>query len=132
MNTTASLMRSLLAAFGDADAIVELLTEDAEWWITPTVGVLGSPSRGRESIGSSMQTIFRDLYADAEAEVHMVLADGERASARFTLRARAQFFGGKPYENEYCIWIERSGDKIAKVWEYLDVAHVTGQFAGED
>lgn len=132
MTTTEDLLTALVQAFGDPDAVAALLTDDAEWWITPTVGVLGSPTVGRDEIHASMTTIFGDLYAEARAEMHMTIAEGDRASGRFTLRAQALFADGRPYENEYCVWIERKGDRIARVWEYLDVAQATAQFAAED
>lgn len=132
MADTAELITKLLDAFGDADAIDELLSDDAEWWITPTVGILPSPCRGRTAIHASMKVIFGQIYTEARAEVHMVIAQDERASARFTLRAMADTGERSvPYENEYCIWIEREGDTISRVWEYLDVAHAQAQLAGE-
>jgi hypothetical protein len=35
--------------------------------------------------------------------------------------------GDRSYENEYSVWIRRSGDQIDRVWEYLDVAWSTAQ-----
>ena len=54
MSDAASLGRRLVDAFGNPAAIESLLTEDAQWWITPTVGVLGSPSVGRDAIMTAM------------------------------------------------------------------------------
>lgn len=131
MPTTNELVVALVDSFGEPMAIAELLTEDAVWWITPSVGVLPSPCTGRDDIVESMQVIFGDIYAEARAEMHMVIAEGDRASARFTLRAKMKIAGDAPYENEYCIWIERRGDRISRVWEYLDVAHASAQIAPE-
>lgn len=115
--------------------MADLLNEDAEWWITPTVGVVPSPCRGRDPIWDSMAIVFGQIYSEARTDVHMVVAQDDRASARFTLRAftlRAIAQIGDrtvPYENEYCLWIERQGDAICRVWEYLDVAHAQQQLA---
>ena len=40
-SSTRELLTALVDAFGDAERITELLAPDAQWWITPTVGVLG-------------------------------------------------------------------------------------------
>ena len=128
MTDSRSLITELITSFGNPGAIEALLAEDATWWITPTVGVLGSPTTGRAKIREAMDVIFGDLYEDATTEIHAVISDGAFASARFTLRARALFAAGRPYENEYCLWIEQGGEHIIRVWEYLDVANVAAQF----
>jgi ketosteroid isomerase-like protein len=128
MTAAVDLARALVSSFGDADAIAANLTEDAQWWITPTVGVLGSPSVGREAIHRSMRTIFGELYASPSVEVHHCVGDEEMAAIRFTLRAVARFAGDQPYANEYTVWVRRRGELIDRVWEYLDVAWSTAQF----
>jgi ketosteroid isomerase-like protein len=129
MTHASALAVALVKAFGDPDAIGKLLTEDAEWWITPTVGVLGSPTVGREQIIEAMRVIFGQMYADAAAVVHMAIGEGDLGAVRITLNAKALFAGGRPYENEYSVWIRRDGDRISRVWEYLDVAQATAQFS---
>ena len=124
----AALARLLVSSFGDPDAIAALLTEDAQWWITPTVGVLGSPSVGRQAILASMRQIFGELYATPQVQIHTCVGDEENGAVRFTLRAVARFAGDRPYENEYTVWVHRRGDLIDRVWEYLDVAWSTAQF----
>jgi uncharacterized protein (TIGR02246 family) len=128
MTETRELLTTLVAAFGDADRVTALLAPDAQWWITPTVGVLGSPTVGREAIGAGMRIIFGQLYADVRTTVHHALCDADMGAARFTMRATALFAGGQPYENEYSVWIQARDGFIVRVWEYLDVAHATGQF----
>jgi len=125
---TRELLGSLVAAFGDADRIKTLLAPDAQWWISATVGVLASPTVGRDSIHESLQTIFGGLYADVRTFVHHSLVDENMGAARFTMFATALFADGRPYENEYCVWVQTEGGAIVHVWEYLDVAHAIGQF----
>jgi len=124
MSDAASLGRRLVEAFGNPTAIETLLTEDAQWWIAPTVGVLGSPSVGRDAIMTAMRTIFGVIYSDSRADIHAAVGDDTLAAVRFTLRATAN---ARPYENEYCVWVRRAGDRIDRVWEYLDVAYATQQ-----
>ena len=125
---TRELLTSLVGALGDADRVCALLAPDAQWWITPTVGVLASPTVGRDAIYESMRTIFGELYADVRTCVHHTLVDNDIGAARFTLFATALFAEGRPYENEYSMWVRADGGAIVRVWEYLDVAHSLGQF----
>lgn len=129
MTSPGTLARQLVESFGDPDAIEALLADDCEWWITPTVHVLGSPTVGRDAIIEAMRVIFRDLWGDASAEVHHVISEGDLGAVRLTLRARALFAEGRPYSNEYSVWVHVVGDRIDRVWEYLDVAWSTEQFA---
>jgi ketosteroid isomerase-like protein len=127
-NVAADLAERLVRSFGDPDAIGALLTDDAQWWITPTVGVLGSPSVGRAAIVASMRTIFGEMWGDARVTVHNVIGQGDFGAARITLEAKALFNSGADYSNEYSVWIRRKGERIDRVWEYLDVAWVSAQF----
>ena len=127
-SATRELLTRLVSAFGDADAITALLAPDAQWWITPSVGVIESPTVGRDAISASMQTIFGQLYADVRTTMHHALVDDEIGATRFTMVAMALFADGRPYENEYCVWIRAQDGMIVRVWEYLDVAHAAGQF----
>jgi uncharacterized protein len=123
----AALAEHLVRAFGDPDAIGALLTEGAEWWVTPSVGVLGSPSVGRDTIVAAMRTIFGELWGDAQVTVHHAIGTGDIGAVRLTLRTKALFAENRPYENEYSVWVRRDGDQIDRVWEYLDVAWGTTQ-----
>ncbi|BBY20232.1 nuclear transport factor 2 family protein [Mycobacterium stomatepiae] len=128
-SSTRELLAALVAAFGDAERVTELLAPKAQWWITPTVGVLGSPTVGREAIRAGMRIIFGQLYADVQTTVHRLVCEDDTGAARFTMRATALFAGGQPYENEYSVWIQVQDGLIIRVWEYLDVAYATGQFS---
>jgi ketosteroid isomerase-like protein len=125
--TAADLARRLVSAFGNPEGIAELLTEDVEWWITPTVGVLGSPTVGRQAVLASMRVIFGELYGDVSVTVHHAIGDGDIGAVRITLDAEATAAGGRPYQNEYSLWVRRRGALIDRVWEYLDVAWATAQ-----
>jgi ketosteroid isomerase-like protein len=127
-NAAANVAERLVRSFGDPEAIGVLLTDDAEWWITPTVRVLGSPSVRREAIVASMRTIFGELWGDSRVIVHNVIGDDDIGAVRLTLEAKALFRSGDDYSNEYSVWVRRRGDKIDRVWEYLDVAWSTAQF----
>jgi hypothetical protein len=69
----------------------------------PRVGILASPTVGRDSIYESLRTTFGGLYADVRTSVHHVLVDGDMGTARFTMHARALIADGRPYQNECCV-----------------------------
>src|ERR1700730_12342811 len=131
MSDAAALGRRLVEAFGNPAGIEALLTEDAQWWITPTVGVLGSPSVGRDAIVAAMRVIFGDLWGDREVTVRHAIGDDDIGAVRLTLRAKARMVDDRPYENEYSVWVRRRGDRIDRVWEYLDVERSRAQLSAE-
>lgn len=120
---------ALIESFGDPDATVALLSADCEWWVTPSTGVLGSPTVGRDEIHAAMRTIYETLYGEVAPVIHDVIEQGNQAVIRITFRATAVFAAGRPYENEYCLWLRCRDGEIERVWEYLDVAHAASQFA---
>jgi ketosteroid isomerase-like protein len=126
-SNAAEMARRLVRAFGNPGAIADLLTEDIEWWITPTVGVLGSPTVGRQAVLAAMRVIFGELYGDVSVTVHHAIGEGDLGAVRITLDAEAKVAGGRPVQNEYSVWIRRRGALIDRVWEYLDVAWATAQ-----
>lgn len=122
-DSAVEVARRLVGAFGEPDAIGALLADDAQWWITPSVGILGSPTVGRSAILEAMTVIFSAMYNDVSTTVHHVISDRELAACRFTMRATAVFAEGRPYENEYSLWVQVAKGQAVRVWEYLDVTH---------
>jgi hypothetical protein len=101
-----------------------LLVVWGQWWITPTVGIWGSPSVGRDQIMAATRIIFGEIYSGASAEIHTAIGDDVIGAVRFTLRAKV---GERSYVNEYSVWIRSNGKRIDRVWAYLDVAEATRQ-----
>ena len=129
---TRELLTGLVSAFGDAGRIAALLAPDAQWWISPSVPVLQSPTVGRSAIHEAERVIFEELYRDVRTEIHHTLVDEQTGmgAARFTMFATALFVDGepRPYENEYCVWIRAEGAAITRVWEYVDARWAREQF----
>jgi ketosteroid isomerase-like protein len=126
------LALALIDSFGDPEATAGLLTEDAQWWVTPSVGILASPTTGRDAICAAMKTIYSTLYRDVQTTVHDVIAEGDQAVVRICFCATALFADNRPYENEYCLWVRCRNGRIEQVWEYLDVAWGAAQFRTAD
>lgn len=121
---------ALVEAFGDPDAMAALLTEDVEWWVTPTATFMATDGGGRDEMTEIIGRIFTKLYVPGSVEVtvHSALGEGDTAAVRLTLAARTR--KGGDYENDYAFWVQTRGGLIAKVWEFFDVAHTNAQLQG--
>ena len=108
------LAERLVRVFGDPDAIGESLTADAEWWITPTVGILGSERRTRVDCRGDVNHLRRHLEGRRGGAAS---SDRQRRHrcCPIHVRAKARQLDDRSYENEYSVWVRRSGDQIDRV-----------------
>jgi ketosteroid isomerase-like protein len=123
------LALELVGSFGDPDAVTALLADDVEWWITPTIEVFPHHMVGREAVAEAMRFVFGQVYADVAVTVNGAIGEGDTAAVRITLRARA--LGRVDYENEYALFVQARGDRVVRVWEYVDMQHAMNQLAGD-
>jgi ketosteroid isomerase-like protein len=128
MPTAKDLALALVGHFGDPDAVVALLADDVEWWITPTVEVFPHHMVGRDMVAQTMRMVFGQVYADVDVTVHSAVGEADTAAVRITLRARA--LGRVDYENEYALFVQARDDRIVRVWEYVDMQHAMNQLTG--
>lgn len=131
-NDPAVLIERRVGAWGRPDAIVDVVTQDAEWWITPTTG-LPSPMVGRPQIDETLREVFGKIYDPARTltEIQMRVGDDRSAAARFTMFSHV-LLNDRPYQNEYALFIrtDASGERVERVWEYLDVELAMDQLGG--
>lgn len=121
---------ALIDRFGDGDAMVELLAEDVEWWVSPSIEVVPNLMVGRDVIRDAMRFVFGELYADVRTKLHAAVGEGDTAAVRITLTARA--LGRVDYENEYAFFVEARDGRIVRVWEYVDMQLVMKQLTSGD
>ena len=106
--------------FRDPEKVLELFTDDLEWWIAGSAKTSGTMDR------AGMLAMFRGLpsYTDMGmrltpnsfvVEANKVAVEGE---------SYMEIKDGRVYRNRYHWLFELSGDEIAKVREYLDTALV--------
>lgn len=128
--TARDLAIQLVESFGDPDAMAALLTDDIDWWVTPTATFMDTGGGGREAMVEVLGRIFTKLYVPGSVNVvvHSALGEGNTAALRLTLTAETR--RGTDYVNDYAFWVETRGDRICKVWEYFDVAHTNAQLRG--
>ncbi len=121
---------ALIERFGDVDGMVDLLAEDIEWWITPTIEVFPHHMVGRDAVRAAMTFVFGEVYENVRTTLHTAIGEGDTAAVRITLAARA--LGRSDYENEYAFFVQARDGRIARVWEYVDMQHAMNQFTAGD
>lgn len=129
--TPAELATQLVNTYGRPDDVIELLADDIVWWVTPSVPteVMQSVTTGRDAMYATLKRVFGSIYEPESIEVTVHSAISERPLGAVRLTMAGEFVGGGAFSNEYCVCVETRDDKIAKVWEYMDVAHTEAQLS---
>jgi ketosteroid isomerase-like protein len=85
----------------------------------PIWRVFASEYKGRAGIERVMSYADQLYQVDTlTKEIQSITADDERVVVRNIMRGKTKT--GRDYENYYALVYEFEGDKIAKIWEYLD------------
>jgi len=85
----------------------------------PIWRVFASEYQGRAGIQQVMSYADQLYQVDTlRREIQSITADDERVVVRNIMRGKTKT--GRDYENYYAHVYEFEGDKIAKIWEYLD------------
>lgn len=114
----ANLAANLVNALGDLRALEVLYATDVVMSL-PT-SLVAEPIKGRDSVMAMHTRIWSEVfYPEVEAEILDNLSVGTLSAARFRFHARFRT-SGKPYKNEYSVFVHARGDKIAKVYEGAD------------
>jgi uncharacterized protein len=117
---TRTVIEDYVAALqrGDAEAIRDSFTEDAEWTLTGELPLSGT-WRGRDVIIDEFLAGALASYQPGSIsfEVTAVLADGDTAAMEWITRGRSRT--GQPYENHYLGLFGIRDGRIASIREYL-------------
>ena len=108
---------------GDLNGALDMLTEDATWWIAG--GVEQTPGSGehtKEQVRRLLSNMGRQLKEGLRMRVHGLTAEADRVAAEVT--SRGELRNGKVYANEYHFALTLRDGKIARVREYMDTKHV--------
>lgn len=122
-NTRGLVLRFLDAhSRGDATAIKELISDDAEWHLPPSAGV--GPFRGAQEVANALAGSAADNWLDVSTikrEVSKVVVDGDTAVALELKTAMSH--SGAEYVNGYC-WVYTCRDgRIAEIRNYTDTLY---------
>lgn len=130
MSGAKAVVERFLAVFstGDVDAILAMMTEDAQWWVAGAVdGISGS--NGREELGRLLRQVA-PLYADARLPITPTSMIGEGSFVACEARSRTALRDGRVYANEYHFVFHVIEGKIGLVREYSDTQHMVDVFKG--
>jgi uncharacterized protein len=110
---------------GDVETLRASFAPQATWTFPgdfPVSGTWIGPDGIIDDFLARMVARF-DPAVPVEVTVRNIMADGDRAVAEWTSRARSK--DGQRYENDYAVVFRVDGGKIADVREYLDTLHVS-------
>ena len=131
--TTTPETRQLIARFleaherADAQAIRELITEDATWHLPPSAGV--SPFTGAGRVSAALAGSAADNWLDVSTikrHVTRVVVDGDTAVALESKTATTH--GGEYYANDYCWVYTCRGGLISQIRNFTDTLHADRLF----
>jgi uncharacterized protein len=131
--STTQETRQLIARFleaherADAQAIRELITEDATWHLPPSAGV--SPFTGAERVSAALAGSAPDNWLDVSTikrHVTNVVVDGDTAVALESKTATTH--SGEYYANDYCWVYTCRGGLISQIRNFTDTLHADRLF----
>lgn len=111
----------------EIDAILDLMTDDATWWINgkpdlfPVTG-----TKTKAEYGAILREIHASLQGGMRMEVVGMVAEGDQVAAE--LRAHAVTQAGKTYEGSYHMLYAIRDGKIARAREYADLMNIDDVF----
>lgn len=122
------LVRNFLEAFssGDIDNVLDLLGDDATWWVAGSVpGISGTLSKSE--LGDLLRSV-KPLYEEGRLPITPteMIAEGSRVACEALSNAR--LWDGRTYANQYHFVFDIHEDCIVKVREYSDTQHMVETF----
>jgi ketosteroid isomerase-like protein len=108
---------------GDLPGVLDLMTEDATWWLPGKPGQL--PVVGTRT-KAQMARLFQAMLDRLEGPLRMTIkggiAEGEKVAIE--VESLGTLKNGRTYNQEYHMLITVRDGKISAVREYLDTLHV--------
>jgi ketosteroid isomerase-like protein len=108
---------------GDLPGVLDLLTEDATWWLPGKPGQL--PVVGTRT-KAQMARLFQAMLDRLEGPLRMTIKGGiaEGDKVAMEVESLGTLKNGRTYNQEYHMLITVRDGKISAVREYLDTLHV--------
>jgi ketosteroid isomerase-like protein len=111
---------------GDVPAILDMMTDDATWWVAGTIPLSGT--KDRKGFGEMLSGVSDTCKGPIKLTPHGVTAEGERVAVE--TESYAELNNGRIYNNQYHFLFRVRDGKIAEVKEYLDTMHTNDIFFG--
>lgn len=124
------VVRQFLAKFasGDADGLVDSLTDDATWWIGGKPGELPQAgTKDKVTMGAVLRGIGAKIPGGIDMRIRGMIGEGDKVAAE--VEAYGEIVNGRIYNNEYHFLFTVRDGRIAAVKEYNDTLHLKSAFA---
>lgn len=119
--TSKAVVSRFLETFsgGDVDAIMNMMTDDATWWVAGTLELSGLKSKQefRELLSGIGDLCDGPIKLTAKS----MIGEGDKVAAE--VESLAHLRNGRVYNNEYHFLFEIADGRIRRVKEYLDTMH---------
>jgi uncharacterized protein len=124
------VVRQFLAKFGsgDADGLINSLTDDATWWIggkptdLPQAGL-----KSKEGISAVLRGIGAKIPGGIDMRIRGIIGEGDKVAAE--VEAHGEITNGRFYNNEYHFLFTIKDRRISAVREYHDTLHLKSIFS---
>ena len=125
-----AIVQQFLAKFGsgDADGLIDSLTDDATWWIGGKPDQL--PQAGmktKEGISAVLRGIGAKIPGGIDMRIRGMIGEVDKVAAE--VEAHGEITNGRIYNNEYHFLFTIRDGRIAAVKEYNDTLHLKTIFA---
>ena len=111
---------------GNFDAALDLMTDDATWWVAGKFELSGTKTKAE--FGELVKGIGAAMPNGLKITPKGVIAEGDRVAVE--AESYGELANGKVYNNQYHFMIELSDGKITAVREYLDTIHAKETLVG--
>lgn len=124
------VVRQFLAKFGtgDADGLINSLTDDAVWWIGGKPGDLPQAgAKSKEAISAVLRGVGAKIPGGIAMHIRGMIGEEDKVAAE--VEAHGEITNGRIYNNEYHFLFTIREGRIAGVREYHDTLHLKSVFA---
>lgn len=111
---------------GDVDALMEMMDDEATWWVAGTIPLSGTKSKleFKEMLAGIADTCKGPIQLTPKS----LVAEGDRVAAE--TESYAELNNGRIYNNDYHFVFVVGDGKVHEVKEYLDTMHTNDVFFG--
>ena len=124
--TNKGVVREFMRRFsaGDAAGLLDMLAEDATWWVAGNFALSGT--RSKKEFAELLTQVGGATTEGIRLTPKAFTAEGDRVAVE--TESHARHVNGKVYNNQYHFLFEIRDGKIRAVREYLDTMHTNDVF----
>jgi ketosteroid isomerase-like protein len=124
--TNKEMVREFMRRFsaGDAAGLLDMLAEDATWWVAGNFALSGT--RSKKEFAELLTQVGGATTEGIRLTPKAFTAEGDRVAVE--TESYARHVNGKLYNNQYHFLFEIREGKIRAVREYLDTMHTNDVF----